>query len=296
MDIRQLKYFIAVAEEQNIGRAAKRLHISQPPLTRQIQSLENDLGVLLFNRTNWGVNLTQAGETFLVHARNITAHIELAKEQVQLVGHGLAGRIDVGVFGSAMLNIIPQILNSFTETHPEVKVVLHNLSKGRQIEALHQERILIAFERYLPASPGLQIETVCSEPLSVAVNLRNPLARLDSVPVGLLRSEPLIGEADSTAAVKAVFEKYDLGPMIVQKTSDMISAAVMVAGGFGTAIVPDSLKTLQLPNVVYRPLLTEPAQFIKLHCAYRENESSPLLQELLLTVRGYQGTIEAPTK
>ena len=288
MDVRQLKYFIAVAEEQNIGRAAMRLHISQPPLTRQIQALENDLGVLLFNRTNWGVNLTQAGESLLIHARNITEHIELAKEQAQLAGKGLIGRIDVGVFGSAMLNIIPQILNSFTKTHPDVKVVLHTLPKGRQIEALHQERILIAFERYLPASPGLRIEMVCREPLSVAVNLRNPLAQQESVHVEQLRSEPLIGEADNTAALKAVVETHGLGPMIVQKTSDMISAAVMVAGGFGTAIVPDSLRTLQLPNVVYRPLLMEQAPLIELHCAYREEETSPLLAKLLQTVREYQ--------
>ena len=288
MDIRQLKYFIAVAEEQNIGRAAARLHISQPPLTRQIQTLENDLGVQLFNRTNWGVHLTQAGESFLVHARNITAQIEQAREQAMLAGKGRIGRMDVGVFGSAMLNIIPQILNSFTEAHPDVKVVLHTLPKGRQIEALHQERILIAFDRYLPVSPGLKIETVCREPLRLAINLRNPLAHQESVHVEQLRNEPLIGEADSTAAVKAIYEMYALDECVVQKSADMISAVVMVAGGFGTAIVPESLRTLQFPNVVYRPLVMEDPKYIELHCSYRAGESSPLLKELLDIVRRCQ--------
>jgi DNA-binding transcriptional LysR family regulator len=288
MDVRQLKYFIAVAEENNIGRAAARLHISQPPLTRQIQALEAELGVLLFTRTNWGVKLTQAGERLLEHARNIKTHVELAKEDAQRAGKGQVGRIDVGIFGSAMLNIIPQILNSFVESYPEVKVVLHTLNKGRQIEALHQGRILIAFERYLPESPGLDIELVSREPLRVAFNQRNPLAAQPFIAIDELRDEPIIGEVIASAAVKTLFEQHELEPRVVQKAADMISAVVMVAGGFGTAIVPDSLQSLQLPNVVYRPLLTDVEVLIDLHCAYRKDERSPLLKALLQTVRDYR--------
>ena len=293
MDIRQLKYFIAVAEEQNIGRAAARLYISQPPLTRQIQALEEELGTALFIRTHWGVKLTQAGEFLLAYARNITSHVELAKEQVQLAGKGLLGRIDVGIFGSAMLNIIPQILNTFTEKHPEVKVVLHTLSKGKQIEALHQGRILISFERYMSASPGLQIERVSREALSVAINQRNPLASHPQIEAQQLCSEPMIGEVDQTEAIKAVYDHYQLDACVVQKAADMISAVVMVAGGFGTAIVPDSLKTLQLHSVVYRPLVCELNPLLELHCAYRKDEKSPLLANLLNTVREYYRNNEA---
>ena len=101
MDVRRLKYFIVTAEERSISRAAERLHITQPPLTRHIQSLEEELGVLLFNRTSWGVELTQAGTALLKHAHNISAHIELATEQIRRVASGQAGRIDIGVFGSA---------------------------------------------------------------------------------------------------------------------------------------------------------------------------------------------------
>ena len=293
MDIRQLRYFIAVAEEQNIGRAAARLYISQPPLTRQIQSLEEELGTALFIRTHWGVKLTQAGEFLLAYARNITSHVELAREQVQLAGKGLLGRIDVGIFGSAMLNIIPQILNTFTEKYPEVKVVLHTLSKGKQIEALHQGRILISFERYMSASPGLQIERVSREALSVAINQRNQLASYPQIEAHQLCSEPMIGEVDQTEAIKAVYDHYQLGACVVQKAADMISAVVMVAGGFGTAIVPDSLKTLQLLSVVYRPLVCELNPLLELHCAYRKDEKSPLLANLLSTVREYYRNNEA---
>ncbi len=288
MDIRQLKYFITVAEEQNIGRAAVRLHVSQPPLTRQIKALEEELGVLLFTRTHWGVKLTQAGESLLEHARNIRAHVDLAKEYAQRAGNGQIGRIDVGMYGSAMLNIVPQILNSFVAGHPDVKVVLHTLRKGPQIEALHQGRILIAFERYIAESPGLQIELVSKEPLRVAFNKRNPLAAQPFIHVDQLRDELIIGEVDPSAAIRNLFSQHNFEPLFVQKATDMISAVVMVAGGFGTAIVPDSLQTLQLPNVVYRPLITNADISIELHCAYRTDERSPLLKALLETVREYQ--------
>lgn len=294
MDIRQLKYFIAVAEEQHVGRAAERLHISQPPLTRQIHALEEELGVLLFTRTQWGVRLTEAGEYLLNHARDIKSHVDLVKEHAKQAGRGKVGRIDVGVYGSAMLNIIPEILNRFTAENPAVKVELHTLNKGRQIEALHRGQILLAFERYLPESKGLIIERVYSEPLCVAINARNPLAQRKRIEMKALRDEPIIGEALPSVAVKALFERHHFEPIVVQKSQDMISAVVMVAGGFGTAIVPASLKSLQLPNVVYRPLAGAEESPIELQCSYRNDEQSPLLKVLLATVRAFRdGTTNA---
>ena len=116
MDLRHLRYFIAVAEEQNIGRAATRLHISQPPLTRQIQQLEEELGVLLLNRTPRGVELTQAGELFLEEARNIRSIVEQATERTQRAGQGKLGRLDVAIFGTAILDAIPKLLLAFRQT------------------------------------------------------------------------------------------------------------------------------------------------------------------------------------
>lgn len=290
MDIRPLKYFIAVAEEGNISRAAGRLYISQPALTRHIHALEEELGVALFRRTNWGVELTQAGDCLLEHARSIKAHIDLAAEQAIRAGKGQIGRMDIGIFGSAMLNIIPRILNGFVETHPDVNIVLHSASRARQIEALHQGRILLAFDRYLPESPDLQIDLVCREPVLLAVNSRNPLSRKTEIHMLDLKNEPLIGEQDPSvfAATQALFRHYGFEPLIVQKAVDMISAAVMVAGGFGSALVPQSVQNLQLPNVVYRPLNTEIDSRIGLHCAYRKDDQSPLLKALLEHVRNYQ--------
>lgn len=296
MDVRRLKYFIVTAEERSISRAAERLHITQPPLTRHIQSLEEELGVLLFTRTSWGVELTQAGAALLKHAHNISAHIELATEQIRRVATGQAGRIDIGVFGSAMLSIIPKLLRSFSATHPDVKVVLHNTPKERQIGALHQGRILVAFDRYLPEFPNITSELVYREPLWVALNQSNPLAQQPEIRLDDLRNEPLIDEQDQSVfiACRNLFKRHSFEPIVAQKAGDLIAAAIMVSGGFGTALVPESILNLQLPNVVFRPLATDIECLIDLHCAYRKDEDSRLLNDMLDCVRAYPRGENAP--
>lgn len=297
MEIRQLKYFIAVAEERNISRAAARLHISQPPLTRQIQALEEQMGVVLFKREHWGVELTPAGTSFLAHARQIQSQLEMASELAQRAGKGQIGRIDIGVFGSAMLNIVPQILNAFAVSHPDVERVLHSAPKSAQIEALQRGRVMIAFDRYLPALPQLCTELVCEEAIYVALNVRHPLAAQREIRIEQLRDEPLIGEQDSSMffATRDLFAHHGFEPRALQKAADMIAAAVMVAGGFGTALVPESVCSLQLPNLVYRPLGADVEARVQLHCAYRRDEQSPLLEALLDTVRNFrQSGYQAP--
>jgi DNA-binding transcriptional LysR family regulator len=290
VDIRRLKFFIVTAEERNIGRAAERLHITQPPLTRHIQSLEDELGVQLFRRTSSGVELTQAGTALLAHAQNISAHVELATEQIRRVAAGKEGRIDIGVFGSAMLNIIPRILSSFALACPQVNVVLHNAPKNRQLEALQQGRIMIAFDRYFREHPELQSELIYREPLWMALNQRNPLAQKANISLADLKVEPLIGEQDQSVffASQDLFRLQNFSPIIVHKAADMISAVVMVSGGFGSSLVPESVLNLKLPDVVFRPLAPDIASTVDLHCVYRKDEKSPLLAALLACVHDFK--------
>lgn len=290
VDIRRLKFFIVTAEERNIGRAAERLHITQPPLTRHIQSLEDELGVQLFRRTSSGVELTQAGMTLLTHAKNINAHVELATEQIRRVAAGKEGRIDIGIFGSAMLDIIPRILSSFSLACPHVNVVLHNAPKDRQLEALQQGRIMIAFDRYFRQMPELQSELISQEPLWIALNQRNPLAQKASITLADLKVEPLIGEQDQSVffASQELFRLQNFSPLIVHKAADMIAAVVMVSGGFGSALVPESVLNLKLPDVVFRPLAPDIASTVDLHCAYRKDEKSPLLAALLTCIHDFK--------
>lgn len=294
MDIRKLKYFIAVAEELNIGRAAARLNISQPPLTRQIKMLEDELGVLLFNRTSRGVELTQAGETLLADARNIRSLVDQATDRAKRAGKGLVGRLDVGVFGSGVLQIVPQILSAYTGEFPDVKIVLHNTHRTLQIEALRQGRALLAFDRYLPGEPDIAVELVAREPFVVALNTRNPLATQPFIALEELANEELIvGGAlgsDTANIVLNLCKQHGFEPKVAQEAEDMITGTALVASGFGSALVPTSMLNLQLPNLVYRPLKEGQGAFMDLHCYYLEEETSPLLHALLASIRLFRNS------
>jgi DNA-binding transcriptional LysR family regulator len=138
MDLRQLSYFVAVAETRHLGRAAERLHLSQPPLTQQIQQLEAELGVQLFRRTPRGMELTQAGEELLRDALNIRSLVVQGAERAQRAGRGQAGRLDVGVYGSSIFGLVPQVLSAFHVAHPDVDLVLHHAQTPEQLPALRQ--------------------------------------------------------------------------------------------------------------------------------------------------------------
>lgn len=246
MDIRQLKYFLAVAEEQNFGRAAERLHRSQPPLTRQIQTLEEELGVLLFRRTAKGVELTQAGEALQRDALNILALVNQATERAQRAASGEIGILDVGVFGSATLNIIPFLLSQFSATHPDVEIRLHTAEHTSQIEALRQRRVLIAFDRYMPDESDLTVELVAEEPMVVALNQNHPLATQDVIEIGSLRNIPM-GTASSLNAATAnktiaLCRAHGFEPNITMQSSDIItSLSNLACGAHSVGLVPESV-------------------------------------------------------
>ncbi len=292
MDLRQLKYFVAVAEERNFTRASARLHVSQPPITRQIQLLEEELGVLLFERTHWGVQLTQAGEELLTNAYGIRALVDHAWDRTRRVGKGAAGRLDVGVFGSGMLAVVPEILRRYSTAHPDVEVVLLNAPQASQLQALRQNRLLIAFDRFLPDDADLVVERVVREAQVLALPATNPLAAHARVPIGLLRDQPLIHGRDARHADRNVelCRANGFEPRLGQKAADVVSGLVMVAAGFGVCIVPESVQVLQLPGLVYRPLAAKAdgCAAIELQCAYRQGDASPLLRDLLDVVRAYR--------
>jgi DNA-binding transcriptional LysR family regulator len=296
MDLRQLRYFVAVAEERHMGRAAERLHLSQPPLSRQIQSLERELGVPLFIRTARGVDLTDAGQALLQDARAIRLLAAQAGERAQRVGKGELGTLDVGVFGSSLLNVVPRLLARFSETHPEVDVniVLHNAHKRQQIDALRQRRILIAFDRFLPDDPDLTIEVVTEEPLLVALNVGHPLVAKATIDLDELRNEVLLLPAgiDSHIGGKLLQLCKDHGfdPHVLPGGGDVITTVAMIAChvNAGVSLIPGSMSNLQMPNVAYRPLKARSRATVELHCLYRTDERSPLLASLLQTVREYR--------
>ncbi len=294
MDLRHLRYFVAVAEEKNIGRAAVRLHISQPPLTRQIQQLEEELGVQLFNRTPRGMELTPAGELLLDEARNIRSVVEQATERTQRAGQGKLGRLDIAVFGSGILDAIPKLLLTFSRAFPDVKVVLHNMNKEAQIQALRQKRIDAGFNRFISPLNDIANEVVTTERLLLAVNEASPLAHQASIPLRALADYPLIvfpsGPRPSFVDnVMSLCQQAGFTPNVAQEVGDTVTGVALVASNFGVCLVPESATMLALCGVVYRPLTDLPENAgVDLNCIYRSDDPSPLLRSFLDTVRAFR--------
>lgn len=291
MELRQLRYFATLAEELHFGRAAARLHISQPPLTRQIQQLEEELGTPLFNRNTRGVELTLAGKSLFADARRILGQVSAAKERTCKAGRGQVGRLDVGIYGSAILSHIPQVLLRFRDCYPEVEIVLHQSTKAEQIEALRQKTLTVGFNRHVPAEPDIMVETMFYEPLVVALGRGNPLARRKTLLVEEFADQPLILYPSNTRPgfaddVMALFLEADLKPNVIQEVTDFVTAIALVACGFGVCVTPKAASSLRLPGVVYRPIdaLPEPPS-IELACLYRRDDESPILAAFLDVAR-----------
>lgn len=287
MDTRSLIYFIAVAEERNIGRAAARLHLTQPALTRQIHSLEEEIGVPLFTRTTAGMEITPAGSALLNHARIIKAELaqaKLAAQQAEQLAHQ---ELHIGVYGSAIFSIVPQVLKRFAEAHPRVDFILHNARKDQQVELLRQGRILIAFDRFPLQEPDLAYETVYRETLQVALHKDHPLATRSLIYKEDLEGETRVGANFDSAMAAGVSQAHGAHGLVRHRADDMLTTLALVSNGFGITFAPPSIHALQIPNVVFRPYASGPTVPFDVQCIYRQSESSPLLHAMLTTVRAF---------
>jgi LysR family transcriptional regulator, benzoate and cis,cis-muconate-responsive activator of ben and cat genes len=290
MELRHLRYFVAVAEEAHIGRAAQRLHISQPPLTRQIHQLEQQLGTLLFERTPRGMELTEAGRMFLADARHVLELTDQASDRVARAGRGAVGRIDIALFGTAIFGAIPQLLRAYRHEYPDVQIVLHNMDKAAQLEALSHRRISLAFNRLMQPVPGIVSEVVLTEPLFVAVPSDHPLAARTAIAMRELEHQPLVlfptGLRPSFIdRARELCLAAGFTPNVVAEVADVVHGIALVASGGGLSFVPRSATNLHVPGVEYRPLHETPRPTVDLCCVYREDDRSPLLAGLLASMR-----------
>ncbi|MES2960653.1 MAG: LysR family transcriptional regulator [Pseudomonadota bacterium] len=291
MDVRQLTYFVAVAEERHLGRAAKRLSLSEPPLTRHIQALEQELGVQLFSRTPRGMTLTQGGEAFLRDARGMFSLLGQAAERAQRAARGQSGRLDIGLYGTGVFGVVPQLLARFRRAYPDVDLSFHYAQTPDQITALRQRRVLIVFERLLPSNePDLEVELVAREPLMVAMSESNPLAKRKILDIKLLKGQKIILGSSPVAAATAIdlCRRNGFEPQFAPAASDLVMATLLACLDTGVALVPRSITHVGFPGIVYRALRHEPAAFMDLHCYYLRGETSPLLQTMLATARAFR--------
>jgi DNA-binding transcriptional LysR family regulator len=289
MDLRQLSSFIAVAEEGQLSKAAVRLCLSQPPLSRHIQALEAELGVLLFERTATGMELTQAGAALLEEARNIESLVRQATHKTRRAGTGRSGHLRVGIYGSSIYGVVPRILRQFRLSYPEVELTLHYAQTPAQVQALRRGQVDIVFERMVPIEPDIHVQLICRERLLVAMTMSHPLAAREWVHIGDLRDETFILGSEVTAASRVVeiCRKAGFIPRLAEPSSNVVTATLLAAVGAGVTLVPESMVNVHFPEVVYRPLSNDLDHSMDLHCFRLNKPPLPLLASLLETVAAF---------
>ena len=293
MELRQLKYFAAVAEERSFGRAAKRLHMSQPPLSIQIKGLEKELGVKLLNRSTRRVELTDSGRTFLVRAREILASVEEAEAEARGAGLGLRGRLEIGFVSSATLSLLPPALQRFRERFRGVELDLRELSSVEQVEALYEEEIRVGLVRLPMRAPGIKFEPVLAEPLVVALPVGHPLEDSRAIPLDEVAGLPLIFfqrrlEPGSHSQIVELLGRVGALPKVAQYSVHLQTVVGLVASGMGIAILAESARRLHREGVVYRPL-EAPDASSWLGLARLERDESPIVENFVQIAREVSG-------
>lgn len=287
LELRRLHAFVAIAEEGHITRAAERLGMQQPPLTRVLQSLEAEFGVLLMERLPRGVRPTTAGLALLEEARDLLERAERIAQVVQRAARGEKGRLAVGFTSSAALHpFVPGVLRQFRELLPGVSVALEEAGTGELMDALIHERLDAAFVRSpLSGTPSLQAEPILVEPMLLALPADHPLAvgPTRALPLSELASEAFVlyrrrvglGLYD---AILVACREAGFSPMVIQEAPRMTATLSLVAAGLGVSIVPASMQRLRSDGIVYRTLSHCPGLSAPLHMATRIGDSSSVLK------------------
>ena len=288
MELRRFKYMAVLAEELHFGRAAGRLGIAQPALTQQIQALERELGVQLFQRTKRSVRLTVAGRVTLDEALRTLQQADRTALVAKQAGRGELGHIEIGFVGSAVFSgVLSKAISRFKEANPMVELRLNELGILQQLDDVGSGRLDIGIVRTpvksLPIDVALSV--LHREPIILALPQRHPLAKRKKITLKALSEEPFVGlqihdGVGFTAQVAEICAKGGLSPKVRQRAGQFVALAGMVAGGLGIAFVPDSLRRLHIADVVYRPLddMTEPSN---LAVVFRKSERAPAVMAFL---------------
>ena len=289
MDLRRLEYFVAVAEELHFGRAADRLHVAQPPLSRQIQRLEAELGVQLFTRNRHGVEMTPAGSALLPEARSTLAQAERAGEIARRAARGEEGVLDIGFLASVAFTLLPRLTREYGEAHPNVELRLHDMASGQQIEALREGRLDVGLMMRPYSAPDLNLETVLVEPMVLVVAHGHRLADRDSVALAELADEPfvLIPHAmspDLHDRLMTLCGEAGFRPRIVQEATHMATIVSLIAAGVGLSLMPASIHAMNRPDVACVNLV-EPEVKAWIAMAWPRSNGSAALGSFLDTVR-----------
>jgi DNA-binding transcriptional LysR family regulator len=286
MELWQLKYFLAVADELNYGRAAARLNVAQPSVTRAVQGLENELGVALFLRDKRRVELTPAGRVFADEARGLLAGLEMSVRQARRVERGEAGTLTIGFEGLSAFAFIPRAVQVFQARYPDITIELLEMSAAEQAIALKDHRIELGFVVPPIDNPAIEVEVVGSESLVLAMPAHR-LAQHPAVKLAQLAGERFIGSSTACSTnrpIMVALRAAGAEPPIA-RVSDTQLRLSFVAAGLGLALVPTSVAELKRPEISYRPL--QPQAHLELAIARLKNaRTDAALERFIEAARG----------
>ena len=295
MELRHLRYFLAVAEELHFARAAERLHIEQSPLSRAIKELEEELGVVLFARTTRSTRLTRAGKLFLEHVRRVLAALEQARDSVKSAANGFHGQLRVALSDGVTPSRLPSLLALCRQEEPEVDLRFFEVPLSQQIKGLHDDLYDVGFAQSDDVGDGITAIPVWSDALMVAVPARHPLLAHKRIPLDELLRYPLVlcnpqvceGHAKH---VERVLRRADMEPLVAERVASCDLMMALVSAGFAIGLTGEAhIATSREPGVVARPLASRvpPLTTYLLHL---DDEPSDVLARFIERVQA----IESP--
>ena len=281
-DIRQLRYFQAVAEELHFGRAAARLAIAQPALSRQVQQLEEELGTPLLRRTQRRVELLPAGQLLLERSRLIQQELAKALSDVRRTGSGELGRLSLGFIHSSSYGLLPSIIGRFRQLYPNIELELHELPIAAQHAALVRGTIDLGLLRVQAAPAELEVVPVMEDPLVLALPAHHPLAGRSRVRVKSVAEDPFVmfSKGDSAlfhSRIQALCEQAGFTPKVAQIATQIHTVVGLVGAGLGVAVVPSTARNLHPRNVRFVQL-ADKAEPVHVALAWRKGHGTPAIQ------------------
>jgi DNA-binding transcriptional LysR family regulator len=264
MELRHIRYFLAVAEESNVTRAAERLGIGQPPLSHQIHALEKEIGTRLFRRTGHGVVLTEAGEAFAIDAKKLLQDARQAVEKAQSAARGELGQLNIGFTGSAAFNpIVAKLIQAYRQAFPSVNLTLAEGNTSQLLDLLHNGSVDVAFVRLGGQSPtGVQLDHIAVESMRIVLPSTHPLAKKRRVALSDLSEDPfvLLPRAVSPTLHDVILDacvSAGFVPRAGQQAPQLSSVVNLVAAGFGVSLVPSSVSQIRIDGITYADVLHE---------------------------------------
>ncbi len=296
MEFRHLRYFLTVAQELHFTRAAEKLNIGQPPLSQQIQSLEGELGVKLFNRTRRSVALTEAGEHLVIQAKEILRLSGNLQAELRDIEQGKRGELRIGFTTTGLfVDELSQPLKTYRRHYPDVRISLSEMYSRQQFDALLQQEIDIGYVRLTPGTrqDGLDIRILRRDRLCVVLPEDHPQATADSLPIATMRNASFIFYPETSGAavpalVRRLCQRAGFTPTVVQEAAEVLTHIGLVAAGVGISVLPRPVDSLRPGGVVFIPLADDDAELCMALVTRSEERNMRILNYLNLAALASQ--------